>query len=657
MTSPLLAATAPPRRGLLGLIDDLSLRRKFMLLAAAALALVAVPTATGVRQELAAWRFAQAELQGVAPAQALLPAVRLLQQHRGLATRLLAGETDSAQPREARQADVAAALAKAQASLQSAGQPALAQRLADVASGVEALAREVEAARLSPAESFERHGALVRMLLGLLQDVANASGIVLHPEPAGYYLQLAVLTDLPRLTDQLGQMRTLGWLVLSGHEVEANRLRLRLLQAQALERYEAARRSLDLVAQESPALMQPVAAALGAEAAVRREFEAVLAAGVLADRGQPIDPAAWWALSTRLVDANFEASARAMDALAQELGDAGAAVLHRLAWLAGLLLGVGLVAGLLAARIVARTNRAIGLAVDLAEAVRAGDLTLAVQDDGARDEAGRLLRALETMRTDLAGIVAGVRQNAESVAAASGQIAQGNTDLSSRTEEQASALQQTAASMKQLAGTVEQNAAGASQGSTLAREATQVAGRGGEVVGQVVATMRDIEDSSRRVTEIVATIDGIAFQTNILALNAAVEAARAGEQGRGFAVVAGEVRTLAQRAADAAREIRGLIAASVGRVEAGATLVSEAGGTMGDVVAAIGRVEALMATIANGSQEQSHGVAQIGAAVQQMDQATQQNAALVEQSAAAADSLRLQARELLDRVGRFRLAA
>jgi methyl-accepting chemotaxis protein len=248
-----------------------------------------------------------------------------------------------------------------------------------------------------------------------------------------------------------------------------------------------------------------------------------------------------------------------------------------------------------------------------------------------------------------------VRQNADSVATASSQISQGNTDLSSRTEEQASALQQTSASMKQLAATVRQNADNAEQGNGMARDASDVAARAGGVVGQVVETMKGINESSRRIADIIGVIDGIAFQTNILALNAAVEAARAGDQGRGFAVVASEVRSLAQRSADAAREIKGLITASVERVEHGSQLVDQAGTTMEEVVQAIRRVTDLMGGISAASREQSQGVAQIGEAVHQMDQATQQNAALVEESAAAAASLQTQAQQLVGAVAVFRL--
>jgi methyl-accepting chemotaxis protein len=293
-------------------------------------------------------------------------------------------------------------------------------------------------------------------------------------------------------------------------------------------------------------------------------------------------------------------------------------------------------------------------ATDIAREIAAGNLAVAI-DSRAGDQAN-LLGAMREMRDSLARIVGQVRSGSDSIATASSQIAQGNQDLSSRTEEQASSLQQTAASMEELGSTVKQNADNARQANQLAQGASEVATRGGQVVAQVVDTMRGIQTSSQKIADIIGTIDGIAFQTNILALNAAVEAARAGEQGRGFAVVAAEVRSLAQRSAEAAKEIKSLITDSVERVTAGSGLVDQAGSTMEEVVSAIRRVTDIMSEISAASAEQSQGVGQVGDSVSQMDKVTQQNAALVEESAAAADSLRQQAEALVQAVAVFRLA-
>jgi methyl-accepting chemotaxis protein len=316
---------------------------------------------------------------------------------------------------------------------------------------------------------------------------------------------------------------------------------------------------------------------------------------------------------------------------------------------------VGLLAGLVLAWALTRSiTRPIASAGGLADAVASGDLSRSLVADG-RDELAGLTASLSGMSVNLHQLVGKVRQSADSIATASAQIAQGNLDLSQRTEEQASALEQTAAAMEELSSTVRQNAGNARHANELARSASTVAMRGGEVVSQVVETMKGINESSRQIADIIGVIDGIAFQTNILALNAAVEAARAGEQGRGFAVVASEVRSLAGRSADAAKEIKTLIAASVERVSGGTVLVDQAGATMNEVVTSITRVTDIMGEISTASSEQSAGVSQVGDAITHMDRATQQNAALVEESAAAAASLSEQAGQLVAAVAVFKL--
>jgi methyl-accepting chemotaxis protein len=295
-------------------------------------------------------------------------------------------------------------------------------------------------------------------------------------------------------------------------------------------------------------------------------------------------------------------------------------------------------------------------AVKIAQAVSKGDLTSRIEAQ-TTDEVGQLLQALKTMNGSLSDMISRIHVGAETISSASRQIAAGNIDLSSRTEEQAASLEETAASMEELTAAVRQNTESAKQGNMLAVNASEIAARGGEAVGRVVQTMREISDSAAKVGDIIGTIESIAFQTNILALNAAVEAARAGEQGRGFAVVASEVRSLAQRSATAAKEIKDLITESVDRVAAGTEEVNEAGSTINEVVSAVRRVTDLMGEIAAASNEQHKGIEQVSTAVVQMDQVTQQNAALVEEASAAAQSMAGQARGLRDTVSVFKVPA
>ncbi|MBL0919244.1 MAG: HAMP domain-containing protein [Hydrogenophaga sp.] len=313
--------------------------------------------------------------------------------------------------------------------------------------------------------------------------------------------------------------------------------------------------------------------------------------------------------------------------------------------------GVGIALGVFISRGI---TRPLQQAVKVAETVAEGDLTSKITVTST-DETGQLLGALGRMNTSLVRIVGGVRTSAESIATGSTQIATGNNDLSQRTEEQASNLQQTAASMEQISSNVRQSADSARTANELATQASESARDGGRVVGEVVQTMQGISQSSRKMADIIGVIDGIAFQTNILALNAAVEAARAGEQGRGFAVVAGEVRNLAQRSATAAKEIAALIQTSMETVEQGARQANGAGERMQSIVDQVRRVTSMMGEISSASTEQTQGIGQVSDAVSQLDQVTQQNAALVEESAAAADSLRSQAARLSDLVGVFKL--
>ena len=328
----------------------------------------------------------------------------------------------------------------------------------------------------------------------------------------------------------------------------------------------------------------------------------------------------------------------------------------RLRWLlVGAVLSSFVLAAVAMRALVRGITEPLQQAITIARRVANGDLGSRIEVDHG-NELGDLLRSLKGMNESLVAIVGSVRDSSDSIAIGAGQIATGNADLSHRTEQQAGSLQQTASSMEQMTATVRANAEAASAAERLAKSASEVAARGGATVMTAVSTMDEINASSKKIADIIGVIDGIAFQTNILALNAAVEAARAGENGRGFAVVAGEVRSLAQRSAQAAREIKTLIATSVERVEAGSRQVGEAGRTMEDIVGQVRRVSDLIAEISVATNEQSGGLGQVGEAVSQLDRVTQQNAALVEESAAAAESLKQQAARLVGAVAAFKVA-
>ncbi|WP_082565276.1 methyl-accepting chemotaxis protein [Duganella sp. Root1480D1] len=343
---------------------------------------------------------------------------------------------------------------------------------------------------------------------------------------------------------------------------------------------------------------------------------------------------------------------KAIDATAASINEANARSNRLMLTLGILLLAFGgWAAWVISRSITVPLNSALGIANTVAE----GDLTTHFDEQTARDEIGDLMKALRGMNDSLRRVVSQVQTGTTAIATASSEIAEGNLDLSSRTEQQASSLEETASSMEELTSTVRQNADNANQANQLAQAASDVAARGGEIVGQVVETMGSIDASSRKIVDIIGTIDGIAFQTNILALNAAVEAARAGEQGRGFAVVASEVRNLAQRSAAAAKEIKELIDNSVVQVNAGTSLVQQAGTTIGEVVNSVRRVTDIMGEITSASREQSVGIDEVNQAIGQMDQVTQQNAALVEEAAAAAASMQEQAAQLAQVAASFKL--
>ena len=519
------------------------------------------------------------------------------------------------------------------------------------------LEAKVAQKQLQQAQSTAQHTALITSIMRISDELLHFYGLQVETEVGPHALIQAALVSTPMLGEKLGILRAQGSGFLARHElppfnkgvVSSLHQRAQELQAQAFTDFARALQAEPAYRSSLEALTQQ------AQTQVRQALE-LATREVLEAPELTLAPQTYFDTFTRTIDGLYELNAQALTQLDATLQQRQAR-LQNMLWLQAVVMVVLLVLGVVMIAAFANSIRTPLLqAVELADAVAEGDLAGPPLPNGS-DEVGHVLHALQAMRSQLIQVVQRVRLSADGVATASVQIAQGNQDLSLRTESQASALQETSAAMEEMTATVGQNADSAAQATQLAANASLIASHGGEVVTQVVQTMHGIHASSGRMADIIGVIDSIAFQTNILALNAAVEAARAGEAGRGFAVVAGEVRQLAQRSAQAAREISGLINESLNSVQQGNALAERAGQTMEEVVLAVRRVSDIMGEISAASREQSQSVGQVGDAVAQMDQTTQQNAALVEEMAAAANSLQSQAQELVQGVAVFRLAA
>lgn len=643
------------------MFSNMSVKRRFALLLVLFVVAMLVPATVAVR---AAWQnmsFAQREETGLKPVKQILEVIRLTQQHRGISAVYLGGDATADVKKQSILAEIdKAASAFDESLLQDNAKASIAGRSwSENREQLLAIIDKVRQQKISGAESSKLHTLLIAKLLTTLGHVADHWSLTLDPEAATYFLVMASVEHAPAMIELMGQTRARGANLLSQKDgvTQIDRVRFETLQV-----------SLAAAVQKTNLMLDKAARANVDEndfdvAPIVQKFQEQSAKGIDLAKHHVVDPDVliypsrqYFVETTEVIDAMYAAIADSFSILDLAFRHRASASLNTLALL------LGSIVGLLAAAVALcfATYRSMWQQLgaepaDLRDAVgrvAAGDLTVNVVNLGRSDSVSG---AINQMQSELVNIVGAVRLNAECVATASSQIAQGNQDLSQRTENQASALQQTASTMTELGQTVNRNADSAKQANQLALEASVIATRGGEVVGEVVDTMKGINDSSTRIADIIGVIDGIAFQTNILALNAAVEAARAGEQGRGFAVVATEVRSLARRSADAAKEIKALISASVDRVEQGSALVDQAGQTMTEIVQSIKRVSDIVGEISLASADQNSGVGVVGQAIMEMDQSTQQNAALVEQSAAAAESLQRQASELVQIVGTFKL--
>jgi methyl-accepting chemotaxis protein len=635
---------------------NLSIKLKLSILGLIALLAVAVPSVLFTQKLFEDLRVTQRSASSEEVFTDLLEVLREAQASRGWAAGLLLGNDAVASQLKERQSKAMAMLDRMREHMQStqAG-PHLLVKTAQIQKTFDQLSQNVQNKVLTPAQSFAQHTAVIADVLALLDLVMDDYGLSLEPHADLYFLMQGSLVHMPWLTEYLGQMRGYGNGLLTSKNITAeNKLRMSVMIESAQQRAVNAelqtQKSMPFNAEFQQSLQEPLKVALAAGS------QAIsLAKTHILEAKTPDYPAQdYFKETTQGIDAVFDSIKKANEQIDRQLHQNVQDDQAKLWFAAGALLALGGLLVFVAYGVTRSITLPLNQAIAMANAVAQGDLTVRPNVSGS-NETALLLRALATMQEGLTDVVTRVRENASSVASASSEIAQGADDLSRRTESQASSLEETAASMEELGATVTQNTEHVEQANRAASQAAQVAEKAGAVVGGFVQTMEEINQSSSKIGDIISVIDGIAFQTNILALNAAVEAARAGEAGRGFAVVAAEVRSLAQRSAEAAKQIKTLITESVGKVEAGASQVEQALQTVRAVVDGITQVSEMMVQVNLASQEQRSGVSQVTEAVTQMDEATQQNAALVEQSAAAAATLRQQSQHLLDTVSVFKL--
>ncbi|NVD98460.1 methyl-accepting chemotaxis protein [Massilia sp. BJB1822] len=637
------------------LLARLKLWQKFLILSVIAVVLAAIPTYLYMNEAGKALAAYESELDGLPAAVNGLRVVQLTQQHRGLSALALGGIAAAQEKRRAKQAEADAAYAELDKLVASLNDRAISDAKDVAKREWEALRSAVSDGKITVPQSYAAHTALVPKLLKMNDLIGDAFGLSLDPDKEGYQLIQAMFYQLPYLTEELGKTRAKGAGLLAKKEAGIeDRQMLSGITGRVTDRLDQTVTAFGKAAAASPEIGRELGPAMQEAADIARKAIELAQENIVKPEQLTYSGEEYVAFTTRAIDMQFALNAAAAKLLDKMLTEK-IARFHQQRWIMlgsmfALVLLAAYIAVLIARSITVPLHSAIGVAQQVAQG------RLGTQFEvGPENEVGLLLRALKAMSESLRGIVGEVRGSIDNINAASRDIATGNADVSSRLESQASSLEETASSMEELTSTVKQNADNAREANGLVATAAGVAEKGGEVVSQVVRTMGEINESSRKIVDIIGVIDGIAFQTNILALNAAVEAARAGEQGRGFAVVASEVRNLAQRSASAAKEIKDLIGHSVERVELGNKLAGDAGRAMQEVLNSVHGITRIMADIATASHEQGMGIDQVNQAVTQMDDTTQQNAALVEQTAAASASLQEQTQTLVKAISIFTL--
>jgi methyl-accepting chemotaxis protein len=633
----------------------LLLWQKFVLLSAIALVLAGIPAVLYHLESSKNLDAALAEKQGLPVMTQILKTVQLTQQHRGLSALVLGGVASEKDKRDTKQKEADTSYASMTAMVKSINDKAITDAWKKAEADWNTLREQVSKATISVPDSYKAHSALVPKLLLVNDLIGDYYGLSLDPNIDSYQLIQAMYYVQPYLTEELGRMRAKGAGLLAKKEATLeDKMVVSDLIARSNDRTLQMNNSFNKAVLSNPDIEKKLGAVMK-EATVQAMDAMKLATEKIA-KAETLEFSSveYVQVTTRAIDTQFQLNADASKELHSIL-DQRISDFYKLRWTMIIsMLALICVAGLFARAIARSVSVPLEHAIEIAQHIASGDLRFPADVSG-QNETGRLLQALEDMRVSLIGIVGDVRDSIENINNGTHDIAKGNVDLSARTETQASSLEETASSMEQMTGTVKQNSDSARQANQLVNDASKAATDGGGIVSQVIHTMEAINDSSRKISEIIGVIDGIAFQTNILALNAAVEAARAGEQGRGFAVVAAEVRNLAQRSALAAREIKDLIGSSVEQVDAGNELAGHAGKAMNDIVASVKRITGIMSEIVTATAEQSTGIEQIDHAITQMDEMTQQNAALVEQAAAAAEGLQEQSQALVQTVSVFKL--